>query len=71
MKLHLWRPYGHGKYTFIVQADSIEVARRLVDAKVAQLRRERQNYETDGWGDENCYEHEEYDPFEVITHVND
>lgn len=70
MNLYLWRPKGHGEFSFGVVAESEEEARFLVEQEIARLRSGGMRYETDGWGTD-YYVLEVFPPGAVFSHEND
>lgn len=70
MKLYLWRPKGHGEFTFGVLAESHDEAKALVDQEISRWRAAGRNYETRGW-DTPYYELEVFMLGQVFCHEND
>lgn len=64
MKLFVFRPDGHGEYTFIVMSESKEMAIEHINKF-----REKEKIKDDGWETE-YYQCEEYNENEVVSHDN-
>ena len=74
INLYVWRPDGHGEYSFIVAEESKEKAVAAVEKYIKDHLNKNDghclgNYEVTGWGTD-YYELEIFSVGEVVTHDN-
>ena len=72
MRLYVWRPIGHGQFTFVTVSKSLEDATAAITKHIHEnyIRNGRVEYEAYGW-DSDHYEIEVYEPGQVAENDNE